>query len=86
MKHAQIEREKNQDANDEADPVPGCDYSRVHLRFTIYDLCADCKWIRQSQIANAYTFADAASWIATCEAPMFGRSPLCHHKTNALAM
>ena len=39
-----------------------------------------------SQIENGYTFAEAAFCIVTADAPMFGRWPLCHHSTNALAM
>ena len=31
------------------------------------------------------TFADVEFWSATADAPMFGRSPLCHHSTSALA-
>ena len=32
------------------------------------------------------TFAVVAFCIVTCDAPMSGRSPLCHHSTSALAM
>jgi hypothetical protein len=32
------------------------------------------------------TFAVGAFCMATCDAPMFGRSPLCHHNTITLAM
>jgi hypothetical protein len=32
------------------------------------------------------TFAVVTFCIVTCEVPMFGRSPLCHHSTSTLAM
>jgi hypothetical protein len=44
MKRAQIERQKNKDAKNETRPMPGRDLNRIHLRFTIYDLRAACKW------------------------------------------
>jgi hypothetical protein len=58
------------------------------LRFTIYDLGAAGKWNppanRKSQILQV--FAAVAFCIVTADAPMFGRWPLCHQSTNALAM
>ena len=87
VKHTQVQREKKKHAEDETDPVPGRDFR--HLRFTIYDLRANCKWIRPSQIANRKCFRPSPSRrfaSSPANAPMFGRSPLCHHSTNALAM
>ena len=56
------------------------------LRFTIYAPTANGFVNRKSPIVNLQTFAAVAFCIVTADAPMFGRWPLCHHSTNALAM
>ena len=79
VKRAQIKREKKKDAENENNPMRGRDFA--HLRFTIYDLRANCKSIA----IIIQIFADAEFCSVTCDAPMFGRLPLCHHSTSALA-
>ncbi len=56
------------------------------LRFTIYAPTANRFVNRKSSVANVQTFAAVAFCTVTADAPMFGRWPLCHHSTNALAM
>ena len=69
VKRAQIQREKEKDAEDETGPVPGSDLNRIHLRFTIYDLRAQLQTdssIANRQIANEIqAFAAVAFCIVT---------------------
>ena len=73
MKNAEIERQKNQHARDETRPVPRRDFNQG-------------KHGGHQAISLYRPLAPAAFSTATCTPPMFGRWPLCHQRTSALAM
>src|SRR5258706_9925998 len=99
MKHAQVEREKNQDAENETRPVPWCDLNQRHhgweLRIILFAMLIVILILTRKRFRlrlsvpitkKNQTFADGVFCSVTCDAPMFGRSPLCHHNTIALAI